>query len=295
MALDVLGLGLANSYTDETVEGGGAIKGKNCTVDDISKSGKKNTVRFKWTLDDGTVLTGNMEVLDGEDGAPGAPGANGKDGKDGKDGGPGPAGKGIASIEQVTGESQILITYDDGTEADPIDIPTVAGADGKDGKDGTNGTNGTDGVSPTVEVKTSTDSSYILTITDKNGSYDTPNLKGADGADGQDGQDGTDGVGVPSGGTTGQVLKKKSGTDYDTEWGDSDTGTYVSGTLSAGNTSITLSNAKISTANTCLIDWYTSDYSVAPTAITVASGSITFTFEAQQSDIVVSIKISNLT
>lgn len=26
------------------------------------------------------------------------------------------------------------------------------------------------------------------------------------------------GVGVPSGGTTGQVLKKKSGTDYDTEW-----------------------------------------------------------------------------
>lgn len=29
---------------------------------------------------------------------------------------------------------------------------------------------------------------------------------------------GTDGVGVPSGGTTGQVLKKASGTDYDTEW-----------------------------------------------------------------------------
>ena len=28
------------------------------------------------------------------------------------------------------------------------------------------------------------------------------------------------GSGVPAGGTTGQVLKKKSGTDYDTEWGD---------------------------------------------------------------------------
>lgn len=136
MALDVIGLGLANSYTDEEVAGGGAIKGKNCTVDDISKSGKKNTVRFKWTLDDGTVLTGNMEVLDGEDGAPGTPGANGKDGKDGADGDPGPAGKGIASIEQVTGESQILITYDDGTTSDPIDIPTVAGQDGKDGQDG---------------------------------------------------------------------------------------------------------------------------------------------------------------
>jgi len=36
------------------------------------------------------------------------------------------------------------------------------------------------------------------------------NLKGANGQDG---------VGVPTGGTTGQVLKKASSTDYDTEWG----------------------------------------------------------------------------
>lgn len=34
------------------------------------------------------------------------------------------------------------------------------------------------------------------------------------------GRDGTDGIGVPSGGTTGQVLKKASGEDYDTEWAD---------------------------------------------------------------------------
>jgi hypothetical protein len=34
------------------------------------------------------------------------------------------------------------------------------------------------------------------------------------------GQDGVDGVGVPTGGTTGQVLKKASNTDYDTEWAD---------------------------------------------------------------------------
>lgn len=44
--------------------------------------------------------------------------------------------------------------------------------------DGTNGTDGIDGVSPTITVKTSTDNTYILTITDKEGSYDTPNLKG---------------------------------------------------------------------------------------------------------------------
>lgn len=40
------------------------------------------------------------------------------------------------------------------------------------------GTNGTDGFSPEVTVKTSTDSTYILTITTIDGSFDTPNLKG---------------------------------------------------------------------------------------------------------------------
>ena len=34
------------------------------------------------------------------------------------------------------------------------------------------------------------------------------------------GPQGAPGVGLPSGGTTGQVLKKKTDTDYDTEWGD---------------------------------------------------------------------------
>lgn len=48
-------------------------------------------------------------------------------------------------------------------------------------------------VSPTVEVKTSTDTEYVLTVTDKDGSYDTPNLKGADGADGQQGIQGLKG------------------------------------------------------------------------------------------------------
>lgn len=39
---------------------------------------------------------------------------------------------------------------------------------------------GQDGFSPTVVVKTNTDSEYVLTITDANGSYDTPNLKEID-------------------------------------------------------------------------------------------------------------------
>lgn len=43
---------------------------------------------------------------------------------------------------------------------------------------------------------------------------------GSTGATGADGADGADGVGVPAGGTVGQVLAKNSGTDYDTEWVD---------------------------------------------------------------------------
>ncbi|MBQ1570461.1 MAG: hypothetical protein IIZ78_04995, partial [Clostridiales bacterium] len=46
------------------------------------------------------------------------------------------------------------------------------------------GEDGDDGFSPTITVKSSTSSEYILTITDKNGSYDTPNLKGSGGGGG---------------------------------------------------------------------------------------------------------------
>lgn len=41
---------------------------------------------------------------------------------------------------------------------------------------------------------------------------------GPAGQDGTDGQDGAPGVGVPSGGSQGQVLTKASATDYDTTW-----------------------------------------------------------------------------
>ena len=42
--------------------------------------------------------------------------------------------------------------------------------------------------------------------------------EGPEGPQGPAGADGADGVGVPAGGSTGQVLAKSSGTDYDTYW-----------------------------------------------------------------------------
>lgn len=75
-------------------------------------------------------------------------------------------------------------------------------------------------------------------------------------AQGAPGQDGQDGEGVPAGGSTGQVLKKASGTDYDTEWaaeqditGKADKVTEAtSGNLAAldGNGNLTDSGAKAS-------------------------------------------------
>lgn len=44
-------------------------------------------------------------------------------------------------------------------------------------------------------------------------------IVGVQGSQGIQGEPGTNGLGVPDGGATGEVLKKKSGSDNDTEWG----------------------------------------------------------------------------
>lgn len=116
--MDALTLSVSKSYTDETVVGGGAIKGKNCTVDSIAHDDNNHytVVTFKYTLDDGTVRTSQMNVPDGAQGEQGPSGQDGTDGQDGAD------GVGIASI---TANGNILtITYTDG-DTDTIEIPTV--------------------------------------------------------------------------------------------------------------------------------------------------------------------------
>lgn len=66
--------------------------------------------------------------------------------------------------------------------------------------------------------------SIALNIKGPAGADGVPGADGAPGAPGEQGEPGAPGakgdpgVGVPAGGTTGQVLTKKSDTDYDTEW-----------------------------------------------------------------------------
>lgn len=85
--------------------------------------------------------------------------------------------------------------------------------------DAIKGDPGKDGFSPVVTVADIT-GGHRITITDADGAHSF---------DVMDGADGEDGIGIPTGGTTGQVLSKASGTDYDTTWTDKNPVVQVSG------------------------------------------------------------------
>ena len=104
-------LAIAEQYTNETVEGGGAIKGKNCTIDSIEPISGGQRVTFKWTLDDGTEQTTTMDVMNGQD------------------------GKGIKSVA-INEESHLIITYTDDTTYDAGQIQVTAAVDSVNGKTG---------------------------------------------------------------------------------------------------------------------------------------------------------------
>ena len=67
-------------------------------------------------------------------------------------------------------------------------------------------------------------------------------------------------------------------------------GIVLSGTLTAGQTSITFSNAAI-TASSTLANLWINVFGVYPTDIVITDGSITLTFESQASDIMVKVRI----
>lgn len=65
-------------------------------------------------------------------------------------------------------------------------------------------------------------------------------------------------------------------------------GTTISGTLTAGSTSVTLSDASITA--TSMIDVYT-DTGIGYESITASTGSVTITFEAQAADMGVKVVV----
>lgn len=65
--------------------------------------------------------------------------------------------------------------------------------------------------------------------------------------------------------------------------------TDVTGTLSAGSTSLTLQDASITTSST--LDFYTDTFGVNPTNAVVTTGQVVLTFEAQQAAVNVKVRI----
>ena len=90
---------LAKKYTDESVEGAGAIKGKNCQIQSIEPITGGNRVTFAWYDGSDVLKSGTMDVMDGVDGQDGAKGDKGDKGDTGETGA---TGNGIATIVKTS-------------------------------------------------------------------------------------------------------------------------------------------------------------------------------------------------
>lgn len=63
-----MAIGAARKHVEETLEGTGALKGKNCTIQSITPIEGGSRITFSWTRDDGVVETDTLDVMDGVDG-----------------------------------------------------------------------------------------------------------------------------------------------------------------------------------------------------------------------------------
>ena len=122
--VDAKTLAAAKKYTDTEVAGGGAIRGKNCTIDSTTPIPGGTRITFKWTLDNGTVQTTSIDVMNGQDGNDGAPGAQGPQGPAGATGA---TGVGVQSVE-VNAQNHLIITY---TNGDIEDAGVIHGGGGE--------------------------------------------------------------------------------------------------------------------------------------------------------------------
>ena len=140
---------LAKKFTKKSLQGGGAVVGKNVVIKNIEEIGGGNKITFGYTLDDGTEKTSTLDVM------------NGKDGVDGVDG----ISPTISVNENEDGTVTLSITDKDGAK----ETPNIKGAKGDKGEQGLKGERGEQGV------------------------QGVPGINGVDGAPGKDGLPGAKG------------------------------------------------------------------------------------------------------
>lgn len=151
----------------------------------------------------------HVEVMPaGPQGPRGPQGEQGIQGETGDDGAA--ATIAVGTVATLPAGSSATVTNSGTSSAAVFDFGIPKGDKGDAGDTGPSGADGADGVSPDVTVTDITGGHRVIITDADHPSGQTFNV--------MDGEDGQNGQGVPTGGTTGQVLTKKSGTDYDTEW-----------------------------------------------------------------------------
>ena len=169
------------------------------------------------TLTDGSMHEVSLPVLDPEN-------ITVIDGEDGAD------GRGISSIVD-NGDATITIHYTDGVEPTVLRIPTIAGEQGPKGErgevgpastvpgpTGPAGDTGPQGPKGDKGATGLTGDSGPTGPQGQPGPQGTPGPEGSQGPQGPQGIPGETGPGVPTGGTSGQMIRKASDADYQVEW-----------------------------------------------------------------------------
>ena len=133
-----------------------------------------------------------------------------------------------ASVDDNTGTPEVVVTrtYNESTNDYNFDFAfsNLKGEQGEQGPQGIQGIQGPQGEQGIQGIQGETGATGATGPQGPQGEKgDTgpqgpQGEQGIQGIQGPAGTNGTDGIGVPAGGTTGQVLSKASGTDYDTEW-----------------------------------------------------------------------------
>lgn len=193
--MDVIDISVAKKYTDDTVAGAGAVAGKPCQIQSITDITGGHRVTFLWVDNSSVSHTSTMDVMDGEKGDDGL---------------------GIKSVA-VNSSNHLIVTYDDDTTEDAGEI-TLDTSDFVQ-KSSTAGLLKNDG---TVDTTDYTVVSYTQTYSQSGQKIGEITIDGTT-TDVVAPTGGGSEHGIPSGGTSGQILSKKSSTDYDVQWTDAGT------------------------------------------------------------------------
>lgn len=193
--MDVIDISVAKKYTDDTVAGAGAVAGKPCQIQSITDITGGHRVTFLWVDNSSVSHTSTMDVMDGEKGEDGL---------------------GIKSVA-VNSSNHLIVTYDDDTTEDAGEI-TLDTSDFVQ-KSSTAGLLKNDG---TVDTTDYTVVSYTQTYSQSGQKIGEITIDGTT-TDVVAPTGGGSEHGIPSGGTSGQILSKKSSTDYDVQWTDAGT------------------------------------------------------------------------